>query len=198
MNRTIDAVDIHSNVAKLSEETVGSTTSIDGGSEMTRQIVVVGVDQSVQSRAALQWAVDYAQSTGASLHLVSVHPHWSPTLPYSAGVAGMPLINQESWDDLSRAAMADLFNSIRPEPNWTLTQIEGKPGPELVRAARYASLLVVGTREHVGIDRFLEGSVSHYCLRHAQLPVVAVPASPLPVTATVRAHVSAVTESAAT
>jgi hypothetical protein len=39
-----------------------------------------------------------------------------------------------------------------------------------------AALLVVGTQEHAGIGRLVSGSVSHYCLSHAQCPVVAVPA----------------------
>lgn len=143
---------------------------------MSREIVVVGVDQSVQSAAALRWAVNYARRTAASLQVVSVHPHWSPTLPYAMGVAGLPLANQQAWDDQAHTAIRQLFNSVRPEPHWRLTQLNGTPGPELVRAAHNASLLVVGTREHVGIDRFLEGSVSHYCVRHALVPVVIVPA----------------------
>ena len=37
--------------------------------------------------------------------------------------------------------------------------------------------LVVGGKEHVGIGRLVHGSVSHYCLSHAQCSaVVAVPA----------------------
>lgn len=150
---------------------------------MTRSIVVVGVDQSPQSRAALQWAARYARTTGASLHVISAHPHWNPALPYAVGVAGIPLTNQEAWDEQAHSAIDQLFDSVRPEPHWTLTQIDGSPGPELVRASLNADLLVVGTREHTGFDRFLEGSTSHYCLRHADVPVVAVPMSAPVVTA---------------
>ncbi len=146
---------------------------------MIRPTVVVGVDQSPQSRAALQWAAEYARSTGSSLRVVSVHPHWNPALPYAVGVAGIPLTNQQAWDEQAHSTIDQLFDSVRPEPHWTLTQIEGNPGPDLVRAAQGASLLVVGTREHTGFDRFLEGSTSHYCLRHADVPVVAVPLSVL-------------------
>ena len=45
-----------------------------------------------------------------------------------------------------------------------------------MRRSKDAKLVVVGTREHVGLDRLLAGSVSHYCLSHAACPVVAVPA----------------------
>jgi len=73
--------------------------------------------------------------------------------------------------------MAELFNSIRPESYWRLLEVDGTPGPALVQASAEANLLVVGTREHVGADRFVEGSVSHYCLRHSQVPAVIVPLS---------------------
>jgi len=163
---------------------------------MIRQTIVVGVDQSAQSRAALQWAADYARLIGAALHVVSVHPHWRPALPYAVGVAGVPLSNDAAWMDQAHAAIQDLFESTRPQPDWTLTQIDGTPGPELVRSARDAALLVVGPREHTGLDRFLEGSASHYCLRHAQVPVVAVPIPEAVVTETVRAEGTAVAEEA--
>ena len=53
--------------------------------------------------------------------------------------------------------------------------MQGAPGPTLVDASRDAAMLVVGTRVHTGISRVLFGSVSHYCLTHAQCVVVAVP-----------------------
>lgn len=143
--------------------------------ETTREIVVVGVDDSPQSRAALEWAASYARRTGAALHVVSVHPHQMPTAPLAFGIAGAPLIDQEPWLQEERSAVAALYYSIRPESHWSLTQLDGQAGPELVRLSRGAQLLVVGTREHVGVDRFLEGSVSRYCLHHADVPVVAVP-----------------------
>ena len=48
----------------------------------------------------------------------------------------------------------------------------------LVHAAAAARMLVVGTREHVGLDRLINGSVSHYCLTYATCPVAAVPPPP--------------------
>ena len=53
--------------------------------------------------------------------------------------------------------------------------MRGYAGEVLARLSKKAELLVVGTREHVGLGRLLVGSVSHYCLRHAACPVVAVP-----------------------
>jgi hypothetical protein len=51
-----------------------------------------------------------------------------------------------------------------------------RPGLVLAAESAGAALLVVGTKEHVGIGRLVRGSVSHYSLSHARCPVVAVPA----------------------
>lgn len=61
-----------------------------------------------------------------------------------------------------------------------LEHIVGPPGPVLVGEAERAQLLIVGTREHIGIRRLLTGSVSHYCLGHASCPVVAIRAAEEP------------------
>ena len=74
-------------------------------------------------------------------------------------------------DEVSR-----LFQSVHPEPSWTLQCFAGEPGPLLRAWSAGADLLVVGTGGHVGLGRLLVGSVSHYCLTHSRCPVVAVPA----------------------
>jgi nucleotide-binding universal stress UspA family protein len=38
-------------------------------------------------------------------------------------------------------------------------------------------MLVVGTHEHTGLRRVVSGSVSHYAISHAEVPVIAVPAA---------------------
>jgi nucleotide-binding universal stress UspA family protein len=146
------------------------------GTLASRRTVVVGIDRSEPSRAALDWAVEYARHTGSRLLVVSVHPHWHAGLPFAVVVAGAPLIEQRAWDEEDRLAISELYRSVAPEPDWKLRQVSGEPGPELIRATERAALLVVGTGEHRGFDRFLEGSVSRYCLTHSPVPVVAVPA----------------------
>ena len=74
--------------------------------------------------------------------------------------------------------MAAMFDAVAPEPNWTLEFRDGSTAQQLVHASAGARMLVVGTREHVGLDRLINGSVSHYCLTHATCPVAAVPPSP--------------------
>jgi nucleotide-binding universal stress UspA family protein len=73
-------------------------------------------------------------------------------------------------------AVTAVYDAIQPESDWQLKFLIGEAGAVLVAESVGAAMLVVGTREHVGIGRLISGSVSHYCLSHAECPVVAVPA----------------------
>jgi nucleotide-binding universal stress UspA family protein len=87
-----------------------------------------------------------------------------------------PQPSQDEIDDSYRSSITAVFEQVSPRPDWQLGFARGDAGPVLVREAKDAQLLVVGTREHVGLGRLLVGSISHYCLTHATCPVVAVPA----------------------
>lgn len=50
----------------------------------------------------------------------------------------------------------------------------GSPAPALVRVARGAAMLVVGSRGAGAVARAVLGSVSGYCARHADCPVVII------------------------
>jgi nucleotide-binding universal stress UspA family protein len=49
---------------------------------------------------------------------------------------------------------------------------EHKPGPFLVERSKDADLLVVGSRGRGSVGSMLLGSVSTYCVDHAECPVV--------------------------
>jgi nucleotide-binding universal stress UspA family protein len=122
---------------------------------MTRNEIVVGLDDSPSSKAALSWAAEQAIRTHTVLRAVHALD-W----PYGAAYV---------------ASITKVFDDIAPRPDWLLQFAKGEPGAVLVRQSGDAQLLVVGTREHVGLGRLLVGSISHYCLSHAVCPVVAVP-----------------------
>jgi nucleotide-binding universal stress UspA family protein len=84
-------------------------------------------------------------------------------------------IEPTEMDAPRRQAAEAVFDSVQPELGWQLKFFSGEAGPILVAESIGAALLVVGTKEHVGIGRLISGSVSHYCLSHAKCPVVAVP-----------------------
>jgi nucleotide-binding universal stress UspA family protein len=139
--------------------------------------IVVGLDDSPSSKAALDWAAVQARSVGAVLRAVHVLD-W----PYGLSSAGFPApanfkkLTREEIEDSYRQAITAVFDAVSPSPDWTLQFASGDAGQILVRQSDDAQLLVVGTREYVGLGRLLSGSVSHYCLSQASCPVVAVPA----------------------
>jgi nucleotide-binding universal stress UspA family protein len=143
-----------------------------------RNQIVVGLDDSPSGKAGLQWAAEQAKSTGAVLR--AVHALGKP---YGFAAPDIPLtvepteLNEEP-PDTRRNAITTMFEAVSPHRDWVLEFVNGYAGEVLVRRSKDAQLLVVGTREHVGLDRLLAGSVSHYCLNHATCPVVAVPAPP--------------------
>ena len=143
---------------------------------MSTREIVVGLDDSRSARAALRWASDHARHTGLVLRAVHV-------LSWPFGVQSPGLDTEAerhlSFDEVDaryRASITAVFDEINPRPDWLIQFARGDAGPVLVRQSRNASLLVIGTPEHVGLGRLIAGSVGHYCLSHAACPVVAVPA----------------------
>jgi nucleotide-binding universal stress UspA family protein len=130
--------------------------------------IVVGVDLSRSARAALMWAAEQARATGLSLHAV-----------HAVGTRALAVpVDPSAMNPSHRESIAAVFASIQPEPGWRLGFFSGGAGPVLVAVSKGAAMLVVGTKEHVGIGRLVSGSVSHYCLGHAPAAVVTVPATP--------------------
>jgi nucleotide-binding universal stress UspA family protein len=138
--------------------------------------IVVGIDSSPSAWAAVTWAASYARRTGARLraiHVLERPESWdvytTPGLP--------PLVypDADALDPVWTAGSREVFAKLSPEHAWTLQFAQGHPGQVMVGASRGAAMLVLGTREHRGLDRLLNGSVSHYCINHAGCPVVVVP-----------------------
>lgn len=148
---------------------------------MPQPTIVVGVDDSPATRAALRWAADLARSSGGILRAVHVLPWPGASEVYACSVLGDPVQIDPVWlEDLDREACRAAFEEVAPEPGWTLGFLHGHVGRVLVQESREARVLVLGAREHRGLTRVLHGSVGHYCLDHATCPVVAVPLPTVP------------------
>jgi nucleotide-binding universal stress UspA family protein len=150
--------------------------TFDGAPHSLRMVpaIVVGIDASPTSRAALRWAAEQSQLTGLPLRVV----HAWHLKAHSPGIGGGEKYAEASRVDARARAtrwVLDALGDDGTEVRWTLNLVEGAAGPALVARSRSARLLVLGTREHTGVRRAVHGSVSHYCLSHAIPPVVAVP-----------------------
>jgi nucleotide-binding universal stress UspA family protein len=137
--------------------------------------IVVGLDLSPSSRAALLWAAQQARLTGRTLLAINAVPIPAGLAPIGLIGAAGSTVEASNIDDPYREAVSAVWDSIQPELGWTLEFVLDDPGPALVSRSADAELLVVGTHEHVGLSRLVSGSVSRYCLSHAQCPTVIVP-----------------------
>jgi nucleotide-binding universal stress UspA family protein len=143
----------------------------------TRAEIVVGIDERAASAAALRWAVAHSRATGLPLRLVHT---WQLSATATAALASGAgdYLEAAGADARARATrwVLDTLGGDAAQVRWTLEVHEASPGPLLVARGQGAELLVVGTHEHTGIRRAVNGSISHYVLSHADVPVVAVPA----------------------
>lgn len=164
--------------------TQGSPTDHDaslGGGHAGR--LVVGVDDSAGSLAALQWALAEAQLRGAGVHLVMAWRHPASYGGSSVWTMMMDRVgtNRQSMADAAGAEVARLGRKAGIEAGEgeratiTWEAVEGHPAAVLLRAAEGAGALVVGRRGHGGFPGVLLGSVSQQILAHARCPVVLVP-----------------------
>lgn len=136
---------------------------------VTTRRIVVGVDGSPTSLAALRWALREAVSTHAPVevvhcresHLVDVL--FGPSEELHRGSICM-LHNEVT------AALAEL--TVRPEVRQTSTH--GRPARELCRITADAQMLVLGAHEHTTAADLVLGEVAPSCLRHARCRVVVV------------------------
>ncbi|HLZ36301.1 MAG TPA: universal stress protein [Mycobacteriales bacterium] len=136
--------------------------------------IVVGVDGSPGSHAALRWAAEEASRRGA--YLVAVHS-WD--FPYATPLAGLPamLPPNELQEAAERLVDDTITEALGPEPAVKIERVAlaGSPAAVLLEHAKNADLLVVGARGHGGFVGLLLGSVSHQVVAHATVPTVVVP-----------------------
>jgi nucleotide-binding universal stress UspA family protein len=149
-------------------------TSAEGMTATKRQIVV-GVDGSQSSLAALRWAVRQAGLTGAPLEIVSA---WEWPASYLGWAPDPPdyVPADEARRQLDKAVSAVLTPGDAIEVRRSV--IEGHPAPVLEALSRTADLVVVGSHGHGEFAGMLLGSVSEHCITHCHCPVVVIRGTP--------------------
>ena len=140
------------------------------------QRIVVGLDDTPTSRAALRWAARQARLTGATVRAVHVID-WPIGIEAfgSAELADDGRLPEDKVSAPYRRGIRRVFDEAFPEPGWQLQFAEGDAGPMLVAEAEGADLLVIGTRANPDWSGDVAGPVVHHCLSRATCPVVAVP-----------------------
>jgi len=131
--------------------------------------IVVGVDGSDSSKAALRWAIRQARLTGSPVDAVTA---WRMPATYGLAPVGGEGIDFEGDARRALAAALNEVSGLDPDVPVHPLVTEGRAGEVLVRAAKGADLLVVGCRGHGEFASALLGSVSLYCALHAACPVL--------------------------
>jgi nucleotide-binding universal stress UspA family protein len=142
----------------------GETRNTDGP-------VVVGIDGSPVSEAALAFAFDAAAVRGVAL--VAVHA-WSPT---AVDKALEPVMDWAAVADEEEAVLAERLSGWGQKyPQVTVRRSVVRDGAAraLVDASRGAQLVVVGSRGRADAAGLFLGSVSHGVLHAAHCPVAIV------------------------
>ena len=138
---------------------------------MTDAVIVVGVDGSNASKAALDWAVREAALRQVRVRAVGVVDiRMVPSAPLVGPVKG-DLVGAASAavdDAVAQARQIDGSVSVEPEV------ATGHPARVLIDLSQDAELLVVGRRGHSTLVGLLMGSVASQVSAHADCPVVVI------------------------
>lgn len=144
---------------------------------MASRHLVVGVDASEGSAAAVAWCAGVAGDLDAdvvAVHAVDLAPYATPPTSFA-----LPVLSPE-WREALRYEMTDVWCAPlqRTGVAHRVLLVDGPAAPTLIDVADdlHADLVVVGRRGHGGFAELLLGSVPHHLSHHCPRPVVIVPA----------------------
>jgi nucleotide-binding universal stress UspA family protein len=143
---------------------------------MRTPVILVGVDGSAESRAALRWALEEASHRGARVEAMLAHhqePVAVPAVPMGLNPYGeMP--HRHPARELHEAVQ-QVRATMLHAPDVAECVVVGDAAEHLAEASKHAELLVLGTRGRGAVRELLAHGVAANCLRHAECPVVVIP-----------------------
>ena len=147
-------------------------------------VVVVGVDGSPASRAALAYALADAARRGACLRVVAaarMPEYWAMSYGMSTPPPATAIV--AAVEEATRQIVSET-TAAHPEFTVPVTLVvrAGNPAEVLVAEAGDADLLVVGHRGRGAVASALLGSVGLNCVLHSPCPVTIVRPEAAPVT----------------
>jgi nucleotide-binding universal stress UspA family protein len=135
-------------------------------------MIVVGVDGSAGSAAALKWAVEDARAKAWAIRAVMcwgfISQHHAPDEPIEFD----PNYDEAEAAEALESLIVDAVG--RPDVEIERRVVLDLAAPGLLRASADADLLVLGARGIGGFQALLLGSTSDQCLHHSPIPVVVV------------------------
>lgn len=159
---------------KAQPSTSGRPAGLKRTPSLKLRTILVPVDFSERSRAALNYAITLAQDFGGLLMVLHV---LDPLL--AAGRLESARLRQ--LKSSSRREAEEQLQALRPElvQSGVRTQLFLRSGPatDIIVAfavAKKADLIIMGSQGRTGLRRLLIGSVAERVVRHASCPVLVV------------------------
>ncbi|WP_327582294.1 universal stress protein [Nonomuraea sp. NBC_00507] len=133
--------------------------------------VLVALDGSLASLAALRYAVDEARRREACLHAIRVLPGAGALPGLDDGDEFFSLLRKGAWISFREA-----LGYVPTDVEVSVLVARGEPGPALVDLAdREDDLLVLGRGDVGLLGRWRGTATSCYCVAHGRCPVLIVP-----------------------
>ena len=138
--------------------------------------IVVGIDASPHSMAALSWAMREASAKKVPLTVVTVEvvaaSGWGGSQVYGADFELRDKAQKAAEEAVAGATKT--LGADAPE-SVTVQALLGQPAEQLIEAAKEADQLVLGRRGLGGFNRLMLGSVTSQVVHHATCPVTIIP-----------------------
>lgn len=175
-------------ISRLAEVVLGSTArycvhhahrpvaAVPHGSEwVDNPRVVIGIDGSAASVAALRWALDNLPAT-CDLHAVWALPYWTD---------GLIAIDSELFQHAQERAGYELeacvvaaTDSDPERRKRVVSRVEsGTPRTVLTDSSPASDIVIVGDRGRSNITAKVLGSIADHVVRYSKCPVIVVPSS---------------------
>ncbi|SDK97142.1 universal stress protein [Cryobacterium sp. Sr8] len=167
--------------ARLAASARGPVAIVPETDSATRSGVVVGIDGSTASDAAVAFAAEHASRSHQPLRIIHA---WQEPPVWQGPDSLDPVPSQDFLDSLEDTHQQILNESVTkvtdawPELPVRGTLMHGPPQPALLEASRGAAVLVVGNHGLHGVERLLLGSVSHALVLNIVSPTIVISAPP--------------------
>ncbi|WAC93826.1 universal stress protein [Mycobacterium sp. Aquia_213] len=141
-----------------------------------RHGIVVGVDGSAASNAAVVWAARDAALRNVSLTLVHMFSTFVPTFPQIPMPSGVALWQQDDGRQALEQAIKIAQDAVKADQKLVIaTEVRPSPPvPTLIEMSEAAEMVVVGSNGRGAVDRVLLGSVSSGLVHGARCPVAVI------------------------
>ena len=153
-----------------------AATGADESAHDRGPCIVFATNGSAEADAALRFAIALAERTEVPLRVLTVLEPM-PALPAQPSGAQYHMeVEVERAEQILERIRPEI-SPLREHQQVITSMLVGSPGPTIAEAARAwnAKYIILGAGRHSKLERFLAGETVIRVLRHAGVPVIAVP-----------------------